>query len=72
MDKYPAMKLDFAKPYQDTYMLGQVVITAMPGMVVILLGTGIRADWEAFEPTFRAMLKDFHLISAFTPTPPQS
>ena len=47
-------------------MLGQVVITAMPGMVVILLGTGIRADWEAFEPTFRAMLKDFHLISAYT------
>jgi len=72
VDKYPAMKLDFAKPYQDTYILGQVVITAMPGMVVILLGTGIRADWEAFEPTFRAMLKDFHLISAYTPTPPQS
>lgn len=72
VDKYPAMKLNFAKPYQDTYMLGQVVITAMPGMVVILLGTGIRADWEAFEPTFRAMLKEFHLISAFTPTPPQS
>ena len=72
VDKYPAMKLDFAKPHQDSYMLGQVVITAMPGVVVILLGTGSQAEWEAFEPTFRAMLKDFHLISAYTPTPPQS
>ena len=72
VDKYPAVKLDFAKPYQDSYMLGQVVITAMPGVVVILLGTGVQADWEAFEPTFRAMLNDFHLVSAFTPTPPQS
>ena len=72
VDKYPAMKLVFAKPYQDSYMLGQVVITAMPGVVLILLGTGLRADWEAFEPTFQAMLKDFHLISAYTPTPPQS
>jgi hypothetical protein len=53
-------------------MLGQVVIAAMPGVVVMLLGTGIQADWEAFDPTFRAMLSDFHLISAFTPTPPQS
>lgn len=53
-------------------MLGQVVIAAMPGVVVILLGTGLQTDWEAFLPTFRAMLKDFHLVSAYTPTPPQS
>ena len=72
VDKYPAVKLEIAKPYQESYMVGQVVITAMPGVVVIFLSTGIQADWEAFEPTFRAMLKDFHLISAFTPTPPQS
>ncbi len=72
VDKYPALSLDIAKPHQDSYMLGQVVIAAMPGVVVILLGTGIQPDWEAFLPTFRAMLKDFHLISAFTPTPPQS
>jgi len=41
-------------------------------MVVLLLGTGIQADWEAFLPTFRAMLKSFHLVSAYTQTPPQS
>jgi hypothetical protein len=72
VDKYPAVKLEIAKPYQDSYMVGQVVITAMPGVVVIFLSTGVQADWEAFLPTFQAMLKDFHLISAFTPTPPQS
>jgi hypothetical protein len=72
VDKYPAVQLDIAKPHQDSYMLGNVVIVAMPGVVVIFLGTGIRADWEAFLPTFRAMLDEFHLISAFTPTPPQS
>ena len=66
------MKLYFGKPHSDTYLVGQVVITAMPGVVVIFLGTGIRADWDAFEPSFKAMLDDFHLISAFTPTPPQS
>jgi hypothetical protein len=72
VDKYPAMKLEIARPYQDTYLVGQVVITAMPGVVVIFLGTGTRTAWEAFEPTFKAMLKDFHLVSAYTPTPPQS
>ncbi len=72
VDRYPTVQLDIAKPHQDSYMLGQVVIVAMPGVVVVLLGTGIQADWEAFLPTFHAMLKDFHLVSAFTPTPPQS
>lgn len=72
VDKYPAMKLEIARPYQDTYLVGQVVITAMPGVVVIFLGTGTRSAWEAFEPTFKAMLEDFHLVSAYTPTPPQS
>ena len=72
VDKYPAMLLDFAKPHQDSYMLGRVVIVAMPGVVVMFLGTGVEAAWEAFLPTFRAMLADFDLISAYTPTPPQS
>ena len=72
VDKYPALKLEIAKPYLGSYILGQVVIAAMPGVVVIVLGTGARTDWETFEPTFQAMLKSFHLISAFTPTPPHS
>lgn len=63
VDKYPSMLLDFAKPYQDTYMLGRVVIVAMPFYVLVFLGTGIEADWEAFLPTFREMLKQFTLVN---------
>ena len=72
VDRYPALQLDIAKPHLDSYMLGKLVMVAMPGMVVLLLGTGIQADWEAFLPTFRAMLKSFFLVSAYTQTPPQS
>ncbi len=72
VDKHAAMLINFAKPKQESYILGQVVIAAMSGVVVIFLGTGSRTEWDAFLPTFNAMLKSFHLISAFTPTPPES
>ncbi|NLC13383.1 MAG: DUF1795 domain-containing protein [Chloroflexi bacterium] len=67
VDKYPAMLLDFAKPHQDSYMLGRVVIVAMPFYVLVFLGTGIEADWEAFLPTFREMLKQFSLVNPAEP-----
>lgn len=67
VDKYPAMLLDFAKPHKDTYMLGRVVIVAMPFYVLVFLGTGVEADWEAFLPTFRDMLKEFHLVNPVEP-----
>ena len=63
VDKYPSMLLDFAKPHNDTYMLGRVVIVAMPFYVLVFLGTGVEADWEAFLPTFREMLKQFSLVN---------
>lgn len=67
VDKYPAMLLDFAKPYGETYMLGRVVIVAMPFYVLVFVGTGIETEWEAFLPTFREMLNQFHLSSAESP-----
>jgi hypothetical protein len=67
VDKYPAMLLDFAKPHGETYMLGRVVIVAMPFYVLVFVGTGIEAEWEAFLPTFREMLGEFHLSSAESP-----
>lgn len=63
VDKTPAMLLDIAKPHKDSYMLGRVVIVAMPFYVLAFLGTGVEADWEAFLPTFREMLKQFDLLS---------
>ena len=67
VDKYPAMLLDFAKPYGDSYMLGRVVIVAMPFYVLVFLGTGVEADWETFLPTFREMLKQFNLVNPAEP-----
>jgi hypothetical protein len=67
VDKIPAMLLDFAKPHQDTYMLGRVLIVAMPFYVLVFLGTGIEADWEAFLPTFKEMLDQFDLLSVPEP-----
>ena len=61
------MLLDFAKPHGETYMLGRVVIVAMPFYVLVFVGTGIEAEWEAFLPTFREMLGEFHLSSAESP-----
>jgi len=67
VDKYPAMLLDFAKPHQDSYMLGRVVIVAMPFYVLVFLGTGVEAEWEAFVPTFREMLEQFSLVNPVEP-----
>ncbi len=67
VDKYPAMLLDFAKPYEDSYMLGRVVIVAMPFYVLVFLGTGVEAEWETFLPTFREMLKQFSLVNPVEP-----
>lgn len=67
VDKYPAMLLDFAKPHEDSYMLGRVVIVAMPFYVLVFLGTGVEADWETFLPTFRDMLKQFSLVNPIEP-----
>lgn len=67
IDKYPAMLLDFAKPYEDSYMLGRVVIVAMPFYVLVFLGTGVEANWETFLPTFSEMLKQFSLVNTVEP-----
>lgn len=69
VDKHGAMVLNFAKPHNGTYILGRVVIVAMPGVVVIFLGSATQVEWQAFVATFEAMLDAFHLISIQTPTP---
>lgn len=69
VDKRSAMLLDFAKPWKGSYLLGRVVIVAMPGYVVAFLGMGDEARWEAFLPSFRAMIKQFHLETIYPATP---
>ena len=67
VDKYPSMLLDFAKPHEESYMLGRVLIVAMPFYVLVFLGTAVEADWEAFLPTFREMLDKFHMLTPIEP-----
>jgi len=67
VSRYPAMIRDFAKPHKDSYMLGRLVIVATPFYVLVFLGSGLEADWEAFLPTYRQMLNQFQMISALEP-----
>ncbi len=67
VSRYPAMIRDFAKPHKESYILGRLVIVATPFYVLVFLGSGLEADWEAFLPSYRQMLKQFQMISALEP-----
>ena len=67
VSRYPAMIRDFAKPHNESYMLGRLVIVATPFYVLVFLGSGLETDWEAFLPTYRQMLNQFQMISALEP-----
>lgn len=62
--KVPALLMDFAKPYENTFLTGRLVMVAVPGYALAFLGSAERGTWDAFLPTFRAMLADFHLMNA--------
>jgi len=52
----PALILDIARPLEEGYHLGRMVLVYLPGHLVFLAGFGSQADWEAFLPTFREMV----------------
>ena len=60
VNKLPAVILDYAKPYNDSYLLARLEMVATPKAAVAFLGMGSEANWEPFLPTFRAMLAKFH------------
>jgi hypothetical protein len=69
VDKVPALLIDFAKPHEETYLTGRLVMVAVPGYALAFLGSAERGAWEGFLPTFRALLTDFHLLSVTENTP---
>ncbi|MGV7976419.1 MAG: PsbP-related protein [Anaerolineaceae bacterium] len=69
VDKVPAFLIDYAKPYEQTYLTGRLVMVAVPGYALAFLGSAERSDWESFLPTFRALLADFHLLLIPESTP---
>lgn len=68
VDKLPAVILDYAKPYNDSYLLARLEMVATPKAAVAFLGMGSEANWEPFVPTFRAMLAKFHEGRPDSPT----
>lgn len=62
VDRYPALILDIARPLDDTYHIGRMVLVYLPGHLVFLLGYGERTAWESFLPTFRKMVEEITFI----------
>lgn len=58
VNRNPALLLDFARPLDGGYHVGRMVLIYLPGHLVYLAGFGPREDWDAFLPTFRAMLDE--------------
>ncbi|MCB2210207.1 hypothetical protein KQH62_04875 [bacterium] len=58
VNRNPALLLDFARPMDDGYHVGRMVLVYLPGHLVYLAGFGPKADWDAFLPTFRAMIDE--------------
>ncbi len=58
VNRNPTLLLDFARPLDDGYHVGRMVLIYLPGHLVYLTGFGPRADWEAFLPTFRKMVDE--------------
>lgn len=58
VNRNPALLLDFARPLGDSYHVGRMELIYLPGHLVYLAGFGPRVDWDAFLPTFRAMVEE--------------
>jgi hypothetical protein len=67
--RYPAMLIDFGKPWQDSYLTGRQVIAPLPIGSLVILGSGSEANWKAFLPTFKQMLRDFKFTGSLLPEP---
>ncbi len=57
VDRNPALILDIARPLDDTYHVGRLVMVYLPGHLVFLAGFGERSAWDLFLPTFRKMVE---------------
>jgi len=68
VDRNPAILLDFARPLDDGYHTGRMVLIHIPGYLVFLVGFGPREDWDSFLPTFRLMLDGMTFAIELFPT----
>lgn len=62
VNKLPAVVIDFGKPLEDGFAAGRIVLLYAPGYAVAFMGSSTQTQWEAFLPTFRAMLDTFQFL----------
>lgn len=56
--KQPALVMDFAKPLENGYYKGSIVLVILRGYAVGFVGGADGDTWDAFLPTFKQMLLD--------------
>lgn len=56
--KQPALVMDFAKPIENGYYKGSIVLVILRGYAIGFVGGADGETWDAFLPTFKQMLLD--------------
>jgi len=60
--KQPALVMDFAKPFENGYYKGSIVLVILRGYAIGFVGGADGDIWDAFLPTFKQMLLDVDFI----------
>jgi hypothetical protein len=60
--KQPALVMDFAKPFENSYYKGSIVLVILRGYAIGFVGGADGDIWDAFLPTFKQMLLDVDFI----------
>jgi hypothetical protein len=60
--KQPALVMDFAKPVENGYYKGSIVLVILRGYAIGFVGGADGETWDAFLPTFKQMLLDVTFI----------
>jgi hypothetical protein len=60
--KQPALVMDFAKPVENGYYKGSIVLVILRGYAIGFVGGADGETWDAFLPTFKQMLLDVSFV----------
>ncbi len=61
VDKNPAMWLDFAKPVEESYLVGRVLLVTHPSYTIGFVAKANEANWNANVRTFDKIVGSFKI-----------
>ena len=61
VDKNPAMALDFAKPVDESYLVGRVLLVTHPTHTIGFVAKANEANWNANVRTFDKIVESFKI-----------